>query len=122
MYGLLMLIGLAGSGSPEKRAEPTFGEFLVELDRGRVLEVELRTRDNSAHVKATRDREYTVGYPPEWSRELIDQLRSADVRFDVAPSGPRALDWVLRLSVPVVLLAGIWWFVVRRASGGGVPV
>ena len=101
MYGLLMLAGATMSKPPAERVEPTFGQFLVDLDRRQVLEVELRTRDNSAHVKATRDRDYTVGYPPDWSRELVDQLRRADVRFDVAPSGPGPLDWVIRLAATI---------------------
>jgi hypothetical protein len=44
-----VLSGRAGNARPE----PTFATFLVQLERGELREVVLRTRDDSARVTPT---------------------------------------------------------------------
>ena len=119
MYGALLALSLAGSDEHEA-AKPTFGRFLDDLDRGQVQGVVLETSDNSARVTAAGDREYTVGYPPDWGAELIARLERADVGVDVKPSGQSTLAMVLRILLPVALLVALVWFIVRRSRGGGV--
>ena len=70
-----MWVAGAVIASPARDArppEPTFAEFLGELERGELREVVLHTRDNSAHVTRANRPAYKVGYPPEYAGELVD--------------------------------------------------
>jgi hypothetical protein len=55
LFGSLMVFAAAKSEPTDGPVAPTFGEFLVDLDRGRIEHVDLRTRDNSARVEARGD-------------------------------------------------------------------
>ena len=79
----------------------------------------LRTRDNSMRVAPADGPAYEVGYPPDYSGELVERLRSAEVHFDVEPAGSSALARVLRLALPIALLVGVWLLIVRRRNGVG---
>jgi cell division protease FtsH len=128
---VLVMVALAGiwvaaavltsPGRDARPPEPTFADFLVELDRGELREVVLRTRDNSVRVTPADGPAYEVGYPPEYAGELIERLRSAKVHFDVEPGGSSALARILRVALPVALLVGILLLVLRRRSGAGGP-
>ena len=64
------------------RADPTFGEFLVALERGRVDRVELRTKDNSAHVALLtgKTEEEVFGHHPDpRNGELVPGASAAAV-------------------------------------------
>jgi cell division protease FtsH len=119
VLGIWVSVAVLSSSARDARPEPTFAAFLVELERGELREVVLRTRDNSVRVTPAGGPAYEVGYPPEYSGELVERLRSADVRFDVKPGGNSALAGVLRLAVPVALLVGVWLLVRRRTGVGG---
>jgi hypothetical protein len=56
LFGSLMVFAAAKSEPTDGPVAPRFGEFLVDLDRGRIEHVDLRTRDNSARVEARGDR------------------------------------------------------------------
>jgi cell division protease FtsH len=117
-----ILVAGALLASPARGAqlpEPTFAQFLVELEQGELREVVLRTRDNSVRVAPANRPAYEVGYPPEFAGELVKRLRSAEVRFDVEPGGSSALAGILRWALPVALLVGVWLLVVRRPTGAG---
>ena len=117
-----MWVAAAVIASPARDArppEPTFAEFLGELERGELREVVLHTRDNSVRVAPADRPAYEIGYPPEYAGELVERLRSAEVSFDVEPGGSSALARGLRLALPVALLVGIWLLVMRRRAGAG---
>jgi V/A-type H+/Na+-transporting ATPase subunit B len=99
--------------------EPTFAEFLGELEQGELREVVLRTRDNSVRVAPASRPAYEIGFPPEYAGELVERLLSAEVRFDVEPGGSSALAGILRVALPVALVVGVWTLVVRRRTGAG---
>jgi cell division protease FtsH len=110
---------LPSPGRDARPAEPTFTDFLGELEQGELQEVVLRTRDNSARVTPVNGSPYEVGYAPEYAGELVERLRSAEVQFDVEPGGRSALAGILRLAVPAALFVGVWLLVVRRRAGAG---
>jgi cell division protease FtsH len=110
---------LTSPGRDARPAEPTFTDFLGELEQGELREVVLRTRDNSARVTPADGSPYEVGYAPEYAGELVERLRSAEVHFDVEPGGSSALAGILRLAVPAALFVGVWLLVVRRRAGAG---
>jgi cell division protease FtsH len=117
MFGLLSVV-LAAASTNQRPPEPTFGQFLTQLERHQLTHVELRTRDNSVRVERTTGPAYTVGYPPEYGAALVGQLRATDTRFDVKPNGG-AVSGILRLLLPIVLLGGFWLLLLRRSARGG---
>ena len=115
----VLLIGLGGP-SDDSRAKQTFGQFLVALEHDQIRRVELHTRDSSLRVERLDGRTSTVGYPPKFADELVAHLRSANVRFDVKPSGRGVTETVLRIAIPVALIGLFVLIVLRRRSSDGV--
>jgi cell division protease FtsH len=120
MFGLLSVM-LASASTNQRPPDPTFGQFLTQLERHELSHVELRTRDNSVRTERTTGPAYTVGYPPEYGTALVGKLRATDTRFDVKPNGS-AVSGILRLLLPIVLLGGFWLLVLRRSARRGVQL
>ena len=91
---------LSSPGRDSRPPKPTFAAFLGELDRGGLREVVMRTRDSSVRVTPAEGLAYEVGYPPEYGAELVERLRSAEVRFDVKPGGGGALGGSAAVRAP----------------------
>jgi len=117
-FGLLMLVASTAPSTP-KRPAPTFSDFLTQIERGEVRDVLMRTRDNSMRVELDQGFIYETGYSPDYGDELLAQLRATDATIDVESSGQRWWGVALRILIPVALLAGLWFFVLRGAMGGG---
>jgi cell division protease FtsH len=117
MFGLLAVV-LASASTNERPPEPTFGQFLTQLERHELSHVELRTWDNSVRVERTTGPVYTVGYPPEYGAALVGKLRATETPFDVKPNRSAA-SGILRVLLPIVLLGGFWLLVVRRSARRG---
>ena len=113
---------LTSPGRDARPPEPTFTDFLGELDQGELRDVVLRTRDNSVRVTPADGPAYEVGYPPDYAGELVERLRSAEIPFDVKPGGSSALARILRVALPVALLVGVLLLVLRRRAGAGGQV
>ena len=81
IYGTLVLLVGAMSEPTDGRDDPTFGEFLVAHEPGRVERVELRTKDNSAHVALlTGTEEEVFGHQPDpRNGELVPGASAAAV-------------------------------------------
>ena len=105
------------SPSQPREPTPTFSDFLTHVERGEVQDVLMRTRDNSMRVTLDQGRIYEIGFAPDSGNELIGKLRATGARVEIEPSGQRWWAIVLRLLIPVALLAGLWFFVLRRSIG-----
>jgi cell division protease FtsH len=87
--------------SPGNRQEtPTYSEFLVQVEEGKVKDVTLNTKNNRIDVqlKGTNGREYRTAYPDNTEQNLVNQLRAEDIPIDVKAKG--GSGWVTaRMSV-----------------------
>ena len=115
-FGLLLFVVAVAPSAPSRPA-PTFSDFLTHVDRGEVQDVLMRTRDNSMRVTLDQGRIYEVGFAPDSGGELIDKLRAIGARVEIEPSAQPWWAIVLRVLIPVALLAGLWFFVLRRSIG-----
>src|SRR4051812_25468788 len=93
---------------------PTFSDFLAHVDRGQLREATVGTRENSVRVRLRDRREYEVGYPTAWSDELVARLQHADVPFEIEPARRPWSQTLLMFLIPVVLVVGLVWFILRR--------
>jgi cell division protease FtsH len=117
VFGLFAVVSAMSAEEPKR--QPTFAEFLVELERGDVHDVVIRTRDNSVQVDRARGETYTVGYPNEYAPALVEQLRAAETPFDIEPGGSGLGGMLLRILLPVAVLVGFALLVLRRSTRGG---
>ena len=107
------------SGPRDQPPRASFADFLVALEQGDIEHAVLKTRDNSLRAEDADGRIYRVGYPPRYGGELVEQLQSAGVDYDVKSRGPAWLERSLPILVLVVLLGGVWLVLRRRSAGGG---
>jgi cell division protease FtsH len=115
----LFFVGGALAGPSDRPHRASFADFLVALERGDIQHAVLKTRDNSLRAQGADGRIYTVGYPPPYGTELVEQLQSAGVDYDVKSHGPAWLERSLPILVLVVLLGGVWLVLRRRSVGSG---
>jgi cell division protease FtsH len=122
---LWMVIGLVVvllfnvfSGLSEKGGnEPSYSEFMKNVEAGRVDSVTIRGNLVTGKLKdgGAEFRTYIVDSP-----DLVRALRERGVRISVKP--PDQNPWYMSLLItwfPMVLFIGVWIFFMRQMQGGG---
>jgi ATP-dependent Zn protease len=77
------------------------------------------TRENRVLVTLHSGREYEVGYPRAWGGDLVARLQAAGATFEIEPDRRPWGATLLMLLLPVVLVVGFAWLLIRRSSAGG---
>jgi cell division protease FtsH len=116
---------LVSSGGEAK--EPTYTDFLTQVERGEIKEVTLNTGDNTIDVERkgpenARDLEYETGYPNNTEQNLVSTLRTAQIPIDVEGSGGSAWSTLLIYALPLLLFLFFWIFILNQMQGGGSKV
>ena len=62
---------------------PTFNQFLQDIDDGQVKQATIKVQNNEVDVVLDNGRRFTTGYPEEYADTLTEDLRRADVPFEV---------------------------------------
>jgi cell division protease FtsH len=111
-------------GSSSHGPNFTFGNLLTQLDQGRVKNLSLDQKSNSANVTLTDGTKYSVGYPDFYAPTLIQ-----DAQKDVPPQGfnvqsKSSNGWLSLLTyiLPFVIFIGFWIFLMNQVQGGGSKV
>ncbi|MDH3475073.1 MAG: ATP-dependent zinc metalloprotease FtsH [Rhodospirillales bacterium] len=112
LFTLTSLQGPTGP-APESLA---YSDFLAEVEAGSVTEVTIRDQE----VRGTfRNGESFHTFAPEGA-DLVNPLTENGVRITAVPKpGPSLLGSLLASALPILLLVGVWLFVMRRMQGGG---
>src|SRR5207245_3082342 len=63
-------------GNSSHTQKQTFGNLLTELQAGQVKSLSIKTKDNTANVTLDDGRKFTVGYPDDYAKTLIDQAQA----------------------------------------------
>jgi len=116
---------LVSSGSEAK--EPTYTDFLAQVERGEIKKVTLNTGDNTIDVErkgpeGARDLEYETGYPNNTEQNLVNTLRAERIPIDVEGSGGSAWSTLLIYALPLLLFLFFWIFILNQMQGGGSKV
>ncbi|MBA3420924.1 MAG: ATP-dependent metallopeptidase FtsH/Yme1/Tma family protein [Thermoleophilaceae bacterium] len=116
---------LVSSGGEAK--EPTYTDFLTQVERGEIKKVTLNTGDNTIDVERkgpenARDLEYETGYPNNTEQNLVSTLRTARIPIDVEGSGGSAWSTLLIYALPLLLFLFFWIFILNQMQGGGSKV
>ncbi len=116
---------LVSSGSEAK--EPTYTDFLAQVDKGEIKKVTLNTGDNTIDVERkgpenADGREYETAYPSNTEQGLVDKLGTARIPIDVEGSGGSAWSTLLIYALPLLLFLFFWIFILNQMQGGGSKV
>jgi cell division protease FtsH len=101
---------------------PTFNQFLSDIDHGQVKQATIKVQNNEVEVVLNNGQSFTTGYPPEYASTLTEDLRHANVPFEVKgiPGSPwwSSLIWL----APFILFIAFWIYLMNRMQGGGSKV
>ncbi len=116
---------LVSSGSEAR--EPTYTDFLAQVQKGEIKEVTLNTGDNTIDVERkgpenADGREYETAYPSNTEQNLVSTLRTARIPIDVEGSGGSAWSTLLIYALPLLLFLFFWIFILNQMQGGGSKV
>jgi cell division protease FtsH len=122
MLGVLLWTLVSKSGQSTREKEPSYSEFMADVDRGNVKEVELYLSPTSYEVEGERREpaeKFRVTIFKESAPDLVKTLRDKNVLINVKEVN-RA-DWVSVLfsAAPILLLVAFWIFMMRQMQAGG---
>jgi cell division protease FtsH len=106
-----------GSANRGNYANLAFSDFLGEVERGQVSEVNIQGSNIQGHF---RDGRAFATYTPN-DPGLVDRLREAGVRISAGPpeEGMTGLLGILISWFPMLLFIAVWIFFMRQMQGGG---
>ncbi|HEX3452275.1 MAG TPA: ATP-dependent metallopeptidase FtsH/Yme1/Tma family protein, partial [Solirubrobacteraceae bacterium] len=93
-----------------------------ELPSGEVREVKFKNKGKALEVKLKNKETYEVGYVEQAAPELIKELRTDGVAYNVESEKSSALLGLLAYVLPVLLFFGFWLFLMNQVQGGGSKV
>jgi cell division protease FtsH len=120
--GVMLWKLVSANGAQTREDEPSYSEFMAKVDSGEVKEVTLYLSPNSYELQGEYTKEHRKFHTTifkEAAPDLAKTLRDKAVQIKVKEvhSG----DWVLILlnALPLLLLAGFVFFLMRQMQAGG---
>jgi len=112
----------------KKEKEPTYSEFIQQVDGGKVKSATLNTKDNKIDVELKPQQggsgpsKYETAYPDNTEQALVNNLRAEDVPIDVKSKGGGGIGQILIYVLPFVIFLLFWLFIINQMQGGGSKV
>ena len=113
-FGLLSILN-----RPETGKTIRLSDFLDLVDEGRVSRATILEGDQQIRGKLADGTDYVVSYPAESADEITTQLQEAGVSTEAKPQKTSELVGLLYYVLPILLLAGLFLWMMNRAQGGG---
>ena len=112
-------------GSSSHTQKQSFGNLLTQLQSGQVKALTLKEKDNTADVTLVDGRKYSVGFPDQYTPQIIDSAHKNipdQSQFDI--QGRASNGWLSLLTyiLPFVIFIGFWIFLMNQVQGGGSKV
>jgi cell division protease FtsH len=121
--GVMLWKLVSTQGQQAREDTPSYSEFMAKVDEGDVKEVTMYLSPNSYELQGEyvrpANRKFRVTVPKENSPEITKTLHDKAVQLSVKEV--RSGDWVLILlnALPLLLLAGFVFFLMRQMQAGG---
>ncbi|HLY54191.1 MAG TPA: ATP-dependent zinc metalloprotease FtsH, partial [Stellaceae bacterium] len=115
---LVLLFQLFGGGSHGDHSQHiAYSDFINDLNRGQIQKVDLQGSTVSGQLTTGQTFTTNTGNEPGLAHQLADK----GVQVNIVPTDENApsLLSILISSFPIVLMLGIWLFVMRQMQGGG---
>jgi cell division protease FtsH len=119
---VLLVFFAARSIGPSYRNDPSYSQFLTQVDNDRVDHVTLNTNNNRIDVELDDGRKYQTAYPDNTEQNLVNQLRAENVPIDVKAKGGSGWLSLLTYVLPFLIFIGFWIFLMNQVQGGGSKV
>jgi cell division protease FtsH len=120
--GVMLWKLVSANGAQAREEEPSYSEFMAKVDQGDVKEVTVYLSPNSYELQGEYNKDHRKFHTTifkEAAPDLAKTLRDKAVQIKVKEvhSG----DWVLILlnALPLLLLAGFVFFLMRQMQAGG---
>jgi len=122
LLGVLLWTLVSRSGQSAREEEPSYSEFMAQVDRGNVKEVTLYLAPTSYEIEGEwrePSKKFRTTIFKESAPDLAKTLRDKQVLINVKEVN-RA-DWVTFLvnGLPIFLLVAFWIFMMRQMQAGG---
>jgi cell division protease FtsH len=121
--GVMLWKLVSSNGSTAREQTPSYSDFLVQVEKGYVKEATLYLSPNSYELQGEyvnpANQKFRVTIPKEETPQLTKVLQDKAVMLSVKEV--RSGDWVLILlnALPLLLLAGFVFFLMRQMQAGG---
>ena len=118
VIALILMTVFNNLGSQRQTANTImYSDFLESVERGSVT----RVRFDGEEITGIRDgAAFTTISPESDNSAVIGELAKANIEFDSAPpENPNMLFSVLLSWFPMILIVGLWFFLMRQMQGGG---
>ncbi len=121
--GVMLWKLVSANGQAAREDTPSYSEFIAKVDEGDVKEVTMYLSPSSYEMQGEyvrpANRKFRVTIPKENAPEITKNLRDKAVQLSVKEV--RSGDWVLILlnALPLLLLAGFVFFLMRQMQAGG---
>jgi cell division protease FtsH len=111
-------------GSSSHTQKQTFGNLLSYIDEGQVKTLTLKEKDNTADVQLVDGRKFSVGFPDQYTPQLITAARTKVPAGGFDIQGRASNGWLSLLTyiLPFVIFIGFWIFLMNQVQGGGSKV
>ncbi|GAA3921480.1 ATP-dependent zinc metalloprotease FtsH [Luteimonas lutimaris] len=116
---VLMVVFQSFSPKTAGSDEIIYSQFITDVRNDRVKEVDIASDERS--IKFTRaDGSKGITTAPRRDERLIDDLLRHDVSIKQAPPESGVTIWALLINfLPVLLIIGFWFFMMRQMQQGG---
>ena len=121
--GVMLWKLVSSNGQTAREDTPSYSEFMAHVEEGDVKEATLYLSPNSYELQGEYskppNKKFRLTVPKENSPEITKALRDKAVMLSVKEV--RSGDWVLILlnALPLLLLAGFVFFLMRQMQAGG---
>ncbi len=121
--GVMLWKLVSSNGQANREQTPSYSEFMAQVEEGDVKEVTMYLSPNSYELQGEYTRpanqKFRITIPKENAPEITKSLRDKAVMLSVKEV--RSGDWVLILlnALPLLLLAGFVFFLMRQMQAGG---
>jgi cell division protease FtsH len=93
-----------------------------ELPKSEVSSVEFKNKGKALEVKLKNKESYEIGFIDQAAPELIKELRTDGVPYNVESEKSSALLSLLTYILPFLIFLGFWIFLMNQVQGGGSKV
>ena len=105
-----------GANAGQKEKEVNFTQFMSDVDQGNVKEVTITGMEVRGKYRNDNSGFHTTA--PANYPEMIDRLQQKNVTINFRDINSGSWTWLINLA-PLVLLAALWFFMIRQMQTGG---
>src|SRR5271155_5022327 len=113
---------LASTGTSNGRSHSYQTLISEELPKAEVKSVEFKNKGKVLEVKLKNKETWEGGYLDQATPELLKELKTAGVKYNVESEKSSELLSLLTFILPFVLFLGFWLFLMNQVQGGGSKV